>query len=145
MMSHRAHNTSRLSPSGQCCLPQGHFVFVALLKERGGEVANRRFSPMFAAFLLELRPRCSCGEGEVSWLSSPSRSVWISVRRDCGAESESKLWKKRTKGLRRRPLSPPPNRRKRGGASGGKSVKSKSRGGGSGGGGWGRDKDPGDG
>lgn len=75
-------------------------------KRKRREVANRRFSPMFAAFLLELRPYCSCGEGEVSWLSSPSRSGRISVlgvgsfckRRDSRAESESSYGKSEQRG-----------------------------------------------
>lgn len=40
-------------------------------KRKRGEVADRRFSPMFAAFLLELRPYCSCGEGEVNVAKFP--------------------------------------------------------------------------
>lgn len=91
---------------------------------------------MFAAFLRRGRSLAASVPPRVprGFLSSGSVAF-------ANAETVEQLWKKRTKGLRRRPLSPPPNRRKRGGASGGKSVKSKS----GGGGGWGRDKDPGDG
>lgn len=104
---------------------------------------------MFAAFLLELRPYCSCGEGEVSWLSSPSRSGRISVLgvgsfckgRDSRAESESSYGKSEQRGcgdvrIQRRQIVG-----NVAGLPGGKSVKSKSCGGGRGG----RDKDPGDG